>query len=668
MVAMDHQHAGWIASTLHSGKNQEQEQWEAALQQPRTGDADMLITTDLTGCGIDVQDVSLVINYQMASTIGHMSLFQLDFMMYHIIRNPYGYLQQEPGRAISAGQAQESLRRSFDAVNQQSRVSNGHRLSGIHPVYPATIEPPTLLPLNRGLQTALPSSQALPHTAALNTSSEDTSTISRRPRPRMVHKTAPKEVVEAPQIPALDSDEDEFPEIRNVLDGGGKATVASAATTATSSQTQPAYARAKPTTAKGKTKATGPVYHVSDSEDEGSHSRHTRGRKPGAYRYGDAEESMLCDCIKEYGDAGSGKDWKTIAKAYNAWAIGEGLPTRTESALRAQWGKLCRPTKPPTGDGDGEKPIRIRAREIEDGIHQGVGIRFCNDRADPLKAKPRHIPAKPLSSDDDIEILDGPPPSWQGPYVHVKKEASATVKSEPTDVRLSVKPDPDKPSFSASSVLPQSKGSAVKAGTKVTSTKATSSAELREGIARVFDPEIRRARDIAKYDQARQLQEDSFHFQENYRLRAELDKQRDTNEPSPVHAPKQLPVAAKGSEGESGLKMEYAPSPPRTPPFLPRNTYDPSAKRLSPTPHSFRPLSAASRPVTLPSLPSHLHVPGNTFSGLASATAPSSHFVFNGPPPSTASSSRVTLDHPPPSATSSSYPSVLPSFSSLFKK
>ncbi|KAG9094231.1 mRNA splicing protein prp28 [Ceratobasidium sp. UAMH 11750] len=46
-----------------------QEQREAALQALRTGEADVLVATDLAGRGIDVQDVSLVINYQMASTI-----------------------------------------------------------------------------------------------------------------------------------------------------------------------------------------------------------------------------------------------------------------------------------------------------------------------------------------------------------------------------------------------------------------------------------------------------------------------------------------------------------------------------------------------------------------------------------------------------------------------
>ncbi len=67
MVARDLQRANWCAATLHSGKNQEQR--EAALQSLRNGESDVLVATDLAGRGIDVQDVSLVINYQMANTI-----------------------------------------------------------------------------------------------------------------------------------------------------------------------------------------------------------------------------------------------------------------------------------------------------------------------------------------------------------------------------------------------------------------------------------------------------------------------------------------------------------------------------------------------------------------------------------------------------------------------
>ncbi|KAF9567553.1 DEAD-domain-containing protein [Agrocybe pediades] len=67
MVAKDLSRAGWKAATLHSGKNQEQR--EASLQSLRSGESDVLVATDLAGRGIDVQDVSLVINFQMANTI-----------------------------------------------------------------------------------------------------------------------------------------------------------------------------------------------------------------------------------------------------------------------------------------------------------------------------------------------------------------------------------------------------------------------------------------------------------------------------------------------------------------------------------------------------------------------------------------------------------------------
>lgn len=39
------------------------------MQALRNGDADVLVATDLAGRGIDVQDVSLVVNFQMANTI-----------------------------------------------------------------------------------------------------------------------------------------------------------------------------------------------------------------------------------------------------------------------------------------------------------------------------------------------------------------------------------------------------------------------------------------------------------------------------------------------------------------------------------------------------------------------------------------------------------------------
>jgi ATP-dependent RNA helicase DDX23/PRP28 len=57
----------WSTTTLHSGKNQEQR--EAALASIRSGECDVLVATDLAGRGIDVPDVSLVINFQMSNTI-----------------------------------------------------------------------------------------------------------------------------------------------------------------------------------------------------------------------------------------------------------------------------------------------------------------------------------------------------------------------------------------------------------------------------------------------------------------------------------------------------------------------------------------------------------------------------------------------------------------------
>jgi ATP-dependent RNA helicase DDX23/PRP28 len=59
--------AGLPAVSLHSGKNQEQR--EAALQALRDGQVSVLVATDLAGRGIDVSDVSLVINWQMSDTI-----------------------------------------------------------------------------------------------------------------------------------------------------------------------------------------------------------------------------------------------------------------------------------------------------------------------------------------------------------------------------------------------------------------------------------------------------------------------------------------------------------------------------------------------------------------------------------------------------------------------
>ncbi|KAI8097125.1 P-loop containing nucleoside triphosphate hydrolase protein [Halteromyces radiatus] len=58
---------GYHAVTLHGGKSQEQR--EAALDKLKSGSAGVLVATDVAGRGIDVKNVSLVVNYDMAKSI-----------------------------------------------------------------------------------------------------------------------------------------------------------------------------------------------------------------------------------------------------------------------------------------------------------------------------------------------------------------------------------------------------------------------------------------------------------------------------------------------------------------------------------------------------------------------------------------------------------------------
>ncbi|EFX01659.1 dead deah box DNA helicase [Grosmannia clavigera kw1407] len=67
MVAKDVRQMGFTTVTLHGSKTQDQR--EAALQALRQGKADVLVATDLAGRGIDVADVSLVINFNMATSV-----------------------------------------------------------------------------------------------------------------------------------------------------------------------------------------------------------------------------------------------------------------------------------------------------------------------------------------------------------------------------------------------------------------------------------------------------------------------------------------------------------------------------------------------------------------------------------------------------------------------
>ena len=55
------------ATTLHGGKGQEQREY--ALASLKGGTKDILVATDVAGRGIDIKDVSLVLNYDMAKNI-----------------------------------------------------------------------------------------------------------------------------------------------------------------------------------------------------------------------------------------------------------------------------------------------------------------------------------------------------------------------------------------------------------------------------------------------------------------------------------------------------------------------------------------------------------------------------------------------------------------------
>lgn len=58
---------GYNSCTLHGGKGQEQREY--ALAALKSGAKDILVATDVAGRGIDIKDVSLVINYDMAKSI-----------------------------------------------------------------------------------------------------------------------------------------------------------------------------------------------------------------------------------------------------------------------------------------------------------------------------------------------------------------------------------------------------------------------------------------------------------------------------------------------------------------------------------------------------------------------------------------------------------------------
>ncbi|PLB39846.1 dead box ATP-dependent rna helicase [Aspergillus candidus] len=66
-IAREIKQWGYSSVTLHGSKTQDQR--EAALASVRSGATDVLVATDLAGRGIDVPDVSLVVNFNMATSI-----------------------------------------------------------------------------------------------------------------------------------------------------------------------------------------------------------------------------------------------------------------------------------------------------------------------------------------------------------------------------------------------------------------------------------------------------------------------------------------------------------------------------------------------------------------------------------------------------------------------
>ena len=67
MLAKGLTNLGFNPTVLHGGKGQDAREY--ALNALKDGSKDILVATDVAGRGIDVKDVSLVLNYDMAKSI-----------------------------------------------------------------------------------------------------------------------------------------------------------------------------------------------------------------------------------------------------------------------------------------------------------------------------------------------------------------------------------------------------------------------------------------------------------------------------------------------------------------------------------------------------------------------------------------------------------------------
>jgi len=90
--------AQYNATTLHGGKGQELR--ELALSGLKSGSKDILVATDVAGRGIDIQDVSMVINFDMAKSIE--GLMNSNYFNLFFCQNGEGR-PQLTGLAVSLG-------------------------------------------------------------------------------------------------------------------------------------------------------------------------------------------------------------------------------------------------------------------------------------------------------------------------------------------------------------------------------------------------------------------------------------------------------------------------------------------------------------------------------------------------------------------------------------